>query len=294
MRKYVNFAAGMVLVATALQAQTLQVQAERRVNTAFQFFGDAPQGAIGIKMLGLEGMGGQVVTGKPLSAIEERQTLQVLGDGTRIDNTQKNNFYRDSEGRTRIERPNGAVILHDPVAGVMLELNPANKTVRTVFKTAGPGKDLDRAKEKLAAEMSVHGGTIAVAGGPMAGSVQTKEGMFYSVIGPPGGDKLSAERSAKETAASNRENLGIQSVNGVTAQGSRTTITIPAGQIGNDRPMQIVSEQWFSSDLQMLVKSTNSDPRFGETSYQLTNINQAAPDPSLFQIPADYTTPQGK
>jgi hypothetical protein len=85
------------------------------------------------------------------------------------------------------------------------------------------------------------------------------------------------------------ESLPSQMVNGALAQGTRTTETIPVGKIGNDRAISIVNERWFSNDLQMLVKSTSSDPRFGDNTYQLINIVQASPDPSLFQIPADYT-----
>jgi hypothetical protein len=87
----------------------------------------------------------------------------------------------------------------------------------------------------------------------------------------------------------NVESLPPQMVNGVLSQGTRTTETIPVGKIGNDRAISVVSERWYSNDLQMLVKSTSSDPRFGDSTYQLSNIVQTAPDPSLFQIPADYT-----
>ena len=73
------------------------------------------------------------------------------------------------------------------------------------------------------------------------------------------------------------------------AQGTRETRTIPVGTIGNDRDLQIVDERWFSNDLQLLVKSVNSDPLFGETTYQLTNIVRTMQDPALFQAPADYT-----
>jgi hypothetical protein len=83
--------------------------------------------------------------------------------------------------------------------------------------------------------------------------------------------------------------LGSQSVNGVTAQGIRTTMTIPKGQIGTNKDIKVLTERWTSSDLQMLVKSINSDPRFGDTTYQLTKVVQSAPDPGLFQIPPDYT-----
>ena len=89
-----------------------------------------------------------------------------------------------------------------------------------------------------------------------------------------------------------KEELGTQMVNGVMAQGSRSTLLIPAGQIGNDRPIKVVGEQWYSNDLQTMVKSSNSDPRFGETTYQLTGVNQVSPDPSLFLVPADYAQAQ--
>ena len=66
-------------------------------------------------------------------------------------------------------------------------------------------------------------------------------------------------------------------------------MTIPKEQIGNNRDIKIVTERWFSDDLQILVKSVNLDPRFGDTSYQVTKIVRSAPDPALFQIPSDYT-----
>ncbi len=75
---------------------------------------------------------------------------------------------------------------------------------------------------------------------------------------------------------------------GVLANGYRSTTTIPAGAIGNDRPINIVTERWHSDELQIMVKSTNSDPRFGDTTYEVTNIVQGPQDPALFQIPADY------
>ena len=76
---------------------------------------------------------------------------------------------------------------------------------------------------------------------------------------------------------------------GVAVEGTRTTLTIPAGQIGNEQPINIVSERWFSPDLKVLVMSRQSDPRFGETTYRLTNLTRAEPSPQLFEIPADFT-----
>ncbi len=87
---------------------------------------------------------------------------------------------------------------------------------------------------------------------------------------------------------SEKESLGKQSFDGVEAEGTRNTVTIPAGSIGNERPIQIVSERWYSAELQTVVMSRHSDPRFGETSYRLTNINRAEPDRTLFEVPAGY------
>lgn len=87
----------------------------------------------------------------------------------------------------------------------------------------------------------------------------------------------------------NKEDLGQQVVEGVMARGTRTTTTIPAGEIGNVQPIEIVSEQWFSDDLKVLVMTRHADPRTGETTYKLTNVSLADPARTLFEVPADYT-----
>jgi hypothetical protein len=84
------------------------------------------------------------------------------------------------------------------------------------------------------------------------------------------------------------ENLGQQFMEGVTVEGTRTTMTIQAGEIGNELPIKIVSERWFSPELKVLLMSRQSDPRFGETTYRLTGITRGEPAPELFEVPADY------
>jgi hypothetical protein len=90
-----------------------------------------------------------------------------------------------------------------------------------------------------------------------------------------------------------KEQLGKQNIEGVEAEGTRTTVTIPAGEIGNERPIEIVSERWYSPELQLVVMTRHSDPRFGETTYKLTNINRTEPAKSLFEVPSDYTIKEG-
>ena len=90
------------------------------------------------------------------------------------------------------------------------------------------------------------------------------------------------------------ESLGTQVIEGVNAEGTRSTITIPAGTEGNDQPFDIVSERWYSPDLQMVVMSSHSDPRVGESVYRVTNINRAEPAHSLFEVPSDFTVTEEK
>lgn len=78
-------------------------------------------------------------------------------------------------------------------------------------------------------------------------------------------------------------------IDGIPVEGRKTTSVIPAGQIGNEQPITITSEEWRSTDLNALVQTRHSDPRTGESSYRLTNIIRAEPDPSLFMVPPDYT-----
>ncbi|HYU99184.1 MAG TPA: hypothetical protein VE977_10180 [Pyrinomonadaceae bacterium] len=122
---------------------------------------------------------------------------------------------------------------------------------------------------------------------PAEGAVRVFE---RSATPPPGGEggMVFQWQGAREDNARN-ESLGKQAIEGVEAEGTRNTLEIPAGEIGNERPIEIVFERWYSPDLQVVVMTKHSDPRFGETTYRLTNINRSEPAGELFQVPADYT-----
>jgi len=85
------------------------------------------------------------------------------------------------------------------------------------------------------------------------------------------------------------ESLGKRVVEGVEAEGTRTTVTIPAGEIGNTLAIHVVDESWYSRELQVPVMTRHLDPRSGENVFRLTNINRTEPARSLFEVPADYT-----
>jgi hypothetical protein len=91
---------------------------------------------------------------------------------------------------------------------------------------------------------------------------------------------------------SRTESLGKDVIEGLLADGTRTTILIPPGSIGNDEALEIVHERWYSPELQTILLSKHRDPRWGETVYRLRNIDRSAPDHSLFSLPAT-ATPKG-
>jgi hypothetical protein len=209
-----------------------------------------------------EGPGAHVVTGVPVTAQTKIVVTQTLGDGTQINRTITGALYRDSQGRTRRE---GTM----PGFGPMGESANAEQVVMIHDPVAGAHYLLEPSK-KVAHKMGKGGHENAEAAHERG----------------PKGDRGSNENVTKEP-------LGTQTINGVSAVGTRITRTIPAGQIGNDKPIQIVSERWYSNDLQVTVMSKHSDPRFGTTVSELSNVSRSEPAASLFQVPADYTVQTG-
>jgi hypothetical protein len=217
----------------------------------------------------------RIVKNAPYSAEMVTETTQVLPDGNRIRQTVTAKIYRDAEGRVRNEQslaglsafaPNAAnsqvIYINDPVAGVNYAINVKDKTATKSELRGGP--------PQAGGPMGMGRGRGFARPGDQMGRGRPRPG------GPAGPDVKT-------------ESLGRQTIEGVPADGMRTTATIPAGQIGNDQPLQIVSETWYSPDLQVTVMSRHSDPRAGETVYRLTNINRAPPAASLFQPPPDFT-----
>jgi hypothetical protein len=85
------------------------------------------------------------------------------------------------------------------------------------------------------------------------------------------------------------ETLPNKTIEGLNCTGKRTTITIPAGQIGNEKPIAIVQETWYSPDIEAVVQSTTTDPRSGTTTYKLQNVQRKEPPAEMFEPPSDYS-----
>ncbi len=221
-----------------------------------------------------EGFELKTVTGAPYQAEAITEVVQSLADGNKITRKTAAAVARDGEGRVRRESQLAGlgplapadgpklVFIHDPAAGTGYVLDLEDKTARKL--PAHLGREPDAA---------VHGRHLAP--GPH---------------GPgPGGPMLKFKKRIQALAEGKQDDLGTQTIEGIQAQGTRLTHTIPAGEIGNERAIEIVHERWYSEELQAVVMSRRSDPRLGETTYRLTNIQRGEPDTALFQVPEGFT-----
>ena len=214
---------------------------------------------------------GPVVKNAPYAAEAVTETTQKLFDGNQIVRKSTVKQYRDSEGRERREESMGAIFITDPVAKVRFTLRPEMKTAEQQTFT---GAQVFRFNAKGGDARAITLTTPAARGG---GRSANPPGDFIT-FGPT------------ESGEVKREDLGTRMVEGVQAQGTRTTRTIPAGQIGNARPIEIVDERWFSPELDLTVMTRHSDPREGDTEFRLTNIQRIEQVRSLFEVPSDYQT----
>jgi hypothetical protein len=237
--------------------------------------------------------GGAPVAGAPYSGTVTNESVQTLADGNRIVENFGGSIARDSQGRIRQDaplptignlaaaNPPHIVFIRDPVAQVSYTLNLTDKTAQKMPTPPPMPPNAVRAAGTGNGPVIIQMQGTAGPGDPLPpGPPPTALFLQKNILG---GDK------AQETT----EDLGSQTMQGVLVNGVRTTHTIPAGQIGNDKPIQIVTEVWTSSELQTIVYSKRTDPRLGEQTFQLTNIQRGEPDPSLFTVPADFKVLDG-
>src|ERR1051325_11555120 len=192
--------------------------------------GGPPQGGPGFNFLSPEmRFDSKLTKGAPYSAQIVTENTQILGDGTRITRKNAASIYRDGEGRTRRE---------------------------VTFDSNGPIQTTGEPQQLVFINDPVAGNHYVL-------SPQNRPGRKMKMPDrepPPFQDPPPATEAKTES-------LGKKTIEGVEAEGTRSTITIPAGQIGNDQPVEIVSERWYSPELQVVVLSKHTDPRMGEHTY---------------------------
>jgi hypothetical protein len=258
----------------------------------------------------------------PYSAETVVEGNQTLADGNRISKKTTGRVYRDGEGRTRREEDvrvsavgatgnfsagRTVISIVDPVAGFSYSLDSENKIAwRTPI--AGARMIMDKVSAATAEQRLVEV-EKALAAVKANATATADEARLRSATGADA-DRLKKEAASEQAArtagaggrgagggfarARTSENVDLgplerKTIEGVAVEGRKTTTIIPAGQVGNEQPITIVSEEWRSPELNLLVLTRHSDPRTGESIYRLQNIIRAEPDRSLFMVPPDYT-----
>jgi len=315
-----------IICATAVLANVVGVGAqEKRTRsetvTNHVFVGDPGQMA----MAGAQGdntfvfvssemsIDGKLVKGAPYSAQAINESVQTLAGGNRIVHQDTSTVYRDSEGRTRRDQtisvvggysaaggPTQRTFINDPVAGVNYILDAKNRTARKIDSLPRIAGDKKMAEAKMEAMKAKGAEAGASAGEKAAAEKAMVDFKFEMRTGGPGEGPVLAGGGPggfvmmkSDSKNAKKESLGKQTLEGVEAEGTRFTTTIAAGEIGNEQPLEIVFESWYSPELQTVVMSKHSDPRSGENTYRLTNINRTEPAHLLFEVPSDYTVEAG-
>lgn len=262
--------------------------------------GAPPMGLPQIGVVSTGGMGiaiqvsDQVVKNQPYQAVAITEVKQTLADGSHISQTTTATVARDSDGRTaRVQQlstigpwrsGSGSsqgntptlTTIFDPVANTHTDYTSDSKVAHVAKMPPPPNPGTGDNEGKFA----------VFSGGPAGGTGGGTGPMTFA-----GGGQAIASQAGPDHAApdAKTESLGSKTIEGISVTGTRTTTTIPAGSIGNDKDLVIARETWYSADLKLVIQSTQSDPRFGETTYTLTNVQRSEPDQSMFQVPAGYT-----
>jgi hypothetical protein len=256
--------------------------------------GSPGPGQVSVRVSGFGGGPGAVIQGEPYSATITNESAETLADGNRIVQSSTGTIARDSQGRTRREMsmpPIGnlsaanaphIVMIEDPVAQAVYTLNLTDKTAQKIpmppMPPRGPGAAGPEVGNTFYMQMSKVGPGVQLPDAPGPLPPPMVAGQVF----------LTRDQGQATT-----EDLGSQTMEGVFVTGVRTTSTIPAGQIGNERPISMVTEVWTSPDLKAIVYSKRNDPRMGEQTFKLTNISRSEPDPSLFTVPSDFQIVEG-
>ena len=220
----------------------------------------------------------KVVKNAPFSAESVTEHVQVYADGNRSVRKSGARLYRDSAGRTRREhtitregsgvlapdgQPPRLILITDPVDEIEYRIETRTQTTHR--------QEVPEALRK-ARERAMGDG----------------DGRFGVLMPTSTVRRREAGEEGQPVPQPVREKLGRQTIDGVEAEGTRTTVTIPAGEFDNERPFEITHEEWYSPDLKMIVSMRHVDPRFGETTFRLTNVSRGEQDRALFYPPDGY------
>ncbi len=271
------------------------------------------------------------ITNAPYSAESVTESAQVLTDGNRISRKNTAAVYRDGQGRTRREESLPAmgsepskkmVFINDPVAKLSYILDPDKKTARKIpignsnfsFVTSNSSKTtMSQSSQAVSTKITMNSNgeyvmekrtrqpngeeTVERKTGSEAKAEVSKMNLPIPPT-PPTPPGAMSQHQAVQIHTANSTNskvdqLGKRTIEGLECTGVKTTITLAAGTIGNERAIDTIQETWTSADLQTAIQTRRSDPRSGDTTFKLTNVRRAEPLKNLFEVPSDYKIEEG-
>jgi hypothetical protein len=294
----------LVLAAMTLQAQDPATEAVKKQIDRELMAMKLDMAAAKMSLMGV------VVAGAPYSALAVTESQQTLGDGTHIRTRSTYRIHRDSAGRVAREEPargSGVyqiVSIFDPVAGVTYTIDWAKQAAQEI-----PLKIGMRSERLTQAEREVQGyertlvqlrqqykdsyPTVQTTLGLLEAARRKRDDILkeenaaktIEMFGgkKPGGDSVAAVYFMDN--GRRIETLAPQIIEGLKVEGTRSTSAIAAGAIGNDRPIESVFERWYSPDLRVEVLTRRHDPRVGDVTVRLTEVQQSEPAAYLFQVP---------
>lgn len=194
------------------------------------------------------------IPGKPFSARTSTEWTRTLEDGSTVKLHLEANLARDGQGRMYRERrsfvPEGSN--QRSVLKEILLYDPLQRTLTTCV-----------IKARICSITTYH---------PQLTFTTIPAGPF-----------------AQGTRYLTRENLGTNTIDGLDVTGTRETITINPGVVGNQKPLVSTREFWYSADLETNLAVTRNDPREGMQVIQLSYISRYEPEPEKLQVPAGFT-----
>jgi hypothetical protein len=209
------------------------------------------------------------VPGAPFSAIEESKYSQRQPDGSLDDrSSDSTHIYRDGQGRTRADRYStsyldgkgkswlSSIYIADPVAGFVYRLDPENHLATRWHWDATSRAERD-----------------------------------HEVFITHTAEESAAVQEVESHAT--MKSLGSTEIEGLTVEGYRQAVSVPAETEGNERPFKVMAETWISPELKIAVLTIRDDSIVGVRKTQLTKIDRTEPDPELFHIPPDYKLEDG-
>lgn len=216
--------------------------------------------------------------GAPFNATVKTTFEQKLPEGNAIRRVTHTHQARDSAGRTMIEAIGGCVHGEDGEMRPLIVANVNDPIARTRLNWIVNENGQPKVANLMHFPDSAPRAPIPQAARPAPDPAQQAQRL-----------RVYQAQQARLRAENHTEDLGTRDFNGIAAQGTRTTRTIPAGEEGNDQPLVVFTETWRSKELGLTVMAIDDDPRRGRTTTEYEDLNLGEPDPSLFAPPPGYT-----